>query len=254
MSVLQTLKPGVLAPLAQKQCALGIMTKFPQAGQVKTRLTPPLTPEEAAALNKCFLRDLSRSILLACRQAPARGVGIYTPEGSEAAFGTILPLGFFLLSQRGDSFGERLINATNDLFAVGFTSVCLINSDSPLVPASSFVIAANELTNEEDSIVLGPSDDGGYYLIGMKKAHRHLFQGVDWSTPRVLMQTKQRAAELGLEVGELPVSFDVDDGVALRRLSRELLTDQASAVAASTQKFLRELAAGGGRERILGKT
>src|ERR1700676_789529 len=92
-------------------CALGIMTKAPQAGKVKTRLTPPLTPEEAAKLNICFLRDLSQSITQACTEAPAHGVGVYTPVGAEDAYDDILPKGFFLISQRGLDFGERLISA-----------------------------------------------------------------------------------------------------------------------------------------------
>src|SRR5215470_4431671 len=102
MPVLKILDPKLPTPLATGHCALGIMTKLPQPGMVKTRLTPPLTADEAAALNKCFLRDLGRSILLACRQARAHGVGIYTPTGSEAAYSAFLPVGFFLLPQRGD--------------------------------------------------------------------------------------------------------------------------------------------------------
>jgi uncharacterized protein len=250
MPILEVLNPKVRAPLAAGHCALGIMTKFPQPGMVKTRLTPPLTAEEAAALNKCFLRDLGRSILLACRQAPARGVGIYTPVGSEGGYATILPLGFFLLPQRGNAFGERLIHALQDLFDVGFASVCLINSDSPLVPASSFVTAAKELAKEGDRVVLGPSDDGGYYLIGLKKMHRHLFEEIDWSTARVLAQTIRRAGEIALAVHELPAGFDVDDGATLRRLTKELVTNEASTIAPNTQRFLKENIAREGRAQI----
>src|SRR3954467_10920556 len=94
-------------------CALGIMTKAPEPGKVKTRLTPPLTSAEAAALNICFLRDLSNSIAIASQQTPARGVAIYTPAGREAAYDGILPAEFCLIVQRGDSFGERLELAVN---------------------------------------------------------------------------------------------------------------------------------------------
>src|ERR1700737_2364895 len=89
-------------------CALGIMTKAPQAGKVKTRLTPPLTTEEAAELNVCFLRDLSDSISEACKESSACGVGVYTPVGTEAVYETILPGDFFLIPQKGENFGERL--------------------------------------------------------------------------------------------------------------------------------------------------
>src|ERR1700704_4592741 len=116
MSVFQILDPSVIRHLPSKLCALGIMTKAPQAGKVKTRLTPPLTPQEAAEINVRFLRDVGCSINLASIKALARGVGVYTPVGSEAAYENVLPNGFFLLPQRGDGFGERLSFATEDLF------------------------------------------------------------------------------------------------------------------------------------------
>jgi rSAM/selenodomain-associated transferase 1 len=250
MPILKILDPKEPTPVAAGHCALGIMTKFPEPGTVKTRLTPPLTADEAAALNKSFLRDLGRSILVACREAQARGVAVYTPSGSEAGFSGFLPLGFFLLLQKGNTFGERLTNAAKDLFDVGFASVCLINSDSPLVPASSFAAAVKQLAKAGDRVVLGPSDDGGYYLIGMKKQHRHLFHNIDWSTSRVLAQTMRRASELGVPVNQLPAGFDVDDGATLRRLGKELLTGQTSAVAPSTQRFLKELLATGRHQHL----
>src|SRR5437868_13973958 len=95
--------------------ALAVMTKAPQAGRVKTRLTPPLSPEEAASLNICFLRDTSAAILTGARGRNAQGVGVYTPAGSEAAYREILPYEFILVPQRGDAFGERLLAATDDL-------------------------------------------------------------------------------------------------------------------------------------------
>src|SRR3954447_22597588 len=85
--------------VASGLCALGIMTKAPQAGRVKTRLSPPLTPDEAAALNICFLRDTARAISRA--DARARGVGVYTPVGEESAYRDILPGDFYLIPQRG---------------------------------------------------------------------------------------------------------------------------------------------------------
>src|SRR5712691_9229268 len=109
-------------------CALAVMTKAPRAGQVKTRLVPPLSPEDAAQLNVCFLRDTAAAITKACGTS-ARGVGVYTPIGAEAAYIDILPGDFELLPQRGDGFGERLAFATEDLFQCGFASVCLIDSD-----------------------------------------------------------------------------------------------------------------------------
>src|SRR5437016_1626463 len=94
-------------------CALAIMTKAPRAGTVKTRLQPPLTPEEAAELNICFLRDIAAAIAEAGEHS--KGVGVFTPEGSEKEYVDILPVEFDLIPQRGDGFGERLTNAANDL-------------------------------------------------------------------------------------------------------------------------------------------
>ena len=220
------------------------MTKAPRAGQVKTRLVPPLTPEDAAELNAAFLRDLSRSIVRACEMSPAHPVAVYTPTGSEEAYRNILPREFSLLPQRGESFGERLIFAAEDLFAVGFASVCLINSDSPTVREQNFAQAAIELAEPADRIVLGPADDGGYYLIGLKKMHRRLFEEIDWSTERVFGQTKKRAAELGLRVHELAGGLDVDDCTALLRLRDELMeSESAAGVAPHTRKILADLTA-----------
>ena len=260
-------------------CALAVMTKAPQAGRVKTRLVPPLTPEQAAELNKCFLRDTAAAISTACSRRPAGppkprrrvgdegkkqfkdagashskaatsacGIAVYTPVGAEFAYIDILPANFCLLPQRGEKFGERLYFAVEDLFNCGFDSVCLIDSDSPTVPAENFQQAVELLSMSEDRVVLGPSDDGGYYLIGVKKPHRHLFEQIDWSTERVLIQTMQRATEIGLELKLLPTGYDVDDGVSLQRLRKELLTDTTPADAAPhTREFLASFVA---REKL----
>jgi glycosyltransferase A (GT-A) superfamily protein (DUF2064 family) len=126
-----------------------------------------------------------------------------------------------------------------DLFKCGFESVCLIDSDSPTVPAENFAAAVELLDASNDRIVLGPCDDGGYYLIGLKRPHGQLFEEIAWSTERVLEQTIQRAAELGVEVKLLPAGYDVDDAASLRRLYDELLAETASTnTAPHTRKFL----------------
>jgi rSAM/selenodomain-associated transferase 1 len=235
-------------------CALGIMTKAPRAGAVKTRLQPPLTPEEAATLNVCFLRDIAAAIADACydhlRTPLARGVGVFTPRGSEDDYREILPAEFNLLPQRGIDFGQRLIQATKDLLRVGFESCCLINSDSPTVTADCFRIAVRSLhAGDERRLVLGPSEDGGYYLIGMKTLHRRVFEQIDWSTDRVFAQTLERAREIGLEIKLLPTIYDIDDSNSLRQLCQELLGGDDD-TAPATKEFLRRLIAREGRERI----
>src|SRR6184192_3690611 len=234
-------------------CALAIMTKAPRAGAVKTRLQPPLTPEEAADLNICFLRDIADAISRATcsgglrppeQNTITRGVGVFTPEGSEKEYTDILPVDFDLIPQHGNGFGERLTNAADDLLHVGFESCCLINSDSPTATAEAFREAVARLQSAYDRIVLGPSDDGGYYLIGMRKLNRHLFEEINWSTERVFAQTEERAREVGLKVHVLPKFYDVDDGAKLRRLCEELLGRNSQGdIAPVTTKFLAELIA-----------
>jgi len=239
----RVLDPAARAPIGKNLCALAVMTKAPRAGQVKTRLVPPLTPEEAAQLNVCFLRDTAAAIAKACGTT-ARGVGVYTPIGAEGAYIDILPSDFELLPQRGDGFGERLAFATADLFQCGFGSVCLIDSDSPTVSGDVYAGAVEMLSKAGDRVVLGPSDDGGYYLIGLKRTRRELFEQIDWSTERVLDQTKTRARELNLDVSLLRTGYDVDDAAALRRLCDELLSKSSDAeIAPNTRKFLASLAA-----------
>lgn len=205
----------------RNRCALTVMAKAPVAGQVKTRLTPPLTPEQAAGLNGCFLKDTVASLADASAATGARWVISYMPTGAEAAFRGILPPGALLLPQRGNGFGERLLRTTEDLFACGFSSVCLIDSDSPTVPTSAFVRAAEELAASGDRVVVGPSDDGGYYLLGVNQRHKHLFEHISWSTAEVGQQTRERAKQLGLPVVSLPAWYDVDDELSLERLRRE---------------------------------
>src|SRR6266849_4964031 len=140
-TVHHVLDPCVFDSSASGRCALAVMTKAPRAGQVKTRLVPPLTPDEAARLNVCFLRDTAAAIAEATGEI-ARGIAVYTPVGAEAAYTEILPVNFELVAQRGDKFGERLACATEDLFRIGFHSVCLIDSDTPTVSAEIYAEAA----------------------------------------------------------------------------------------------------------------
>ncbi|HEY4257374.1 MAG: TIGR04282 family arsenosugar biosynthesis glycosyltransferase [Candidatus Udaeobacter sp.] len=244
MKPFRVLDPTRPTSVSHSLCALAVMTKAPQAGQVKTRLVPPLTPNEAAELNKCFLRDTASRISRVTIDNDASGIAVYTPIGAESSYDDLLPGDFSLLPQRGVGFGERLYFAAEDLFRCGFDSVCLIDSDSPTVSAKNFSKAIAALKTHRDRIVLGPCDDGGYYLIGFKKSHRELFEQIDWSTERVFSQTMGRAREIGLEVKLLPPGYDVDDAASLRRLCNEVLRDNGCTdIAPHTRKFVGELIA-----------
>lgn len=203
-------------------CALAIMTKAPRAGCVKTRLSPPLTANEAAALQACFLKDTAECVAAATLGGRCAAVAAYTPEGAEPLFESLLPPGFRMVPQRGDGFGARLHNVAADVLRAGYAAVCMIDSDSPTLPPATFEAAAAALAAPGERVVLGPADDGGYYLIGMTAVRARLFAEIAWSTDQVLAQTIARARELNLEVVILPPWYDVDDSASLRRLCEEL--------------------------------
>jgi rSAM/selenodomain-associated transferase 1 len=247
MKPVESIKNG-MPFIAKHSCALGIMAKAPSAGVVKTRLTPPLTPEEASLLSSCFLRDTANNVhgLRAINRAD--GVIVYTPANEGSMFARLAPKGFQLLAQRGESLGDRLLNATSDLLASGYNSTCLINSDSPTLPTAILEAAIEVLEPDGDRLVLGPAEDGGYYLIGLKRAHQILFDRIAWSTSEVLAHTIDRARQISLEVVMLPSWYDVDDTTTLNRLCTELfLPDDSSRnghsiyAAPFTREYLRNL-------------
>jgi rSAM/selenodomain-associated transferase 1 len=244
------------SPTSKTKCALGLMAKAPLAGEVKTRLVPPLTQQEAAALNVCFLRDMAANIASVVASDKAHGLIVYTPIGAEFAFDGILPDGFRLLAQRGESLGDRLCNATEDLLTNGYDSLCLINSDSPTLPQSVYGQAIKSLSRRGDRVVLGAADDGGYYLIGLKKVHSNLFDRIAWSTADVLAHTVERAAEIGLEVEILPRWYDVDDAQTLNRLCEELFANprqDGAYQSPHTRAFLAALIEKEGAQRVCPK-
>jgi rSAM/selenodomain-associated transferase 1 len=239
------LDPATPIPVLGHLCALAVMAKAPKAGRVKTRLSPPLTLEQTAALNICFLMDTTANLATIPGSA---GVISYTPVGDEALFDGLLPETFGLVAQRGDGFGERLLYAAEDILAIGYGAVCLIDSDSPTVPAAAFQQAVEALARPGDRVVIGPSHDGGYYLIGLKQAHAEPFERITWSTASVFEETMERCAEAGLEVVVLPTWYDVDDGATLELLTGELLegrapefTSQPGYGAVRTREFLEAL-------------
>jgi len=236
------LQPGKPAWVGEGCCALVVMAKAPRPGKVKTRLSPPLTSDQASALNICFIRDTTENIKQVTEASNSAGLVAYTPIGDEAAFDGLLPGGFQLLAQRGDGFGERLLFVCEDLFTWGFASVCLIDSDSPTMPQPALLQAVKSLSRAGDRMLLGGSDDGGYYLIGVKRPHHRLFEQIDWSTERVFAQTLERAREIALPAELLPTWYDVDDAATLDRLQRELVSPHAGAYDAKhTRAYLESL-------------
>jgi len=211
-------------------CAIGVMAKAPQAGRSKTRLCPPLSPEQAASLSAAFLRDITENIALAARQVPVAGFVAYAPAGGEASFDGHLAAGTGLVLADGTppmpdgvaGFGRCLLHAIHALMAQGFGAAVVVNSDSPTLPTDLLVRTAEALLKPGERAVLGPAEDGGYYLLGMKAAHAALFTDIAWSTGSVAAATRERAGSIGLDLMELPIWYDVDDQASLLRLRHEL--------------------------------
>jgi rSAM/selenodomain-associated transferase 1 len=211
--------------------ALLVVAKRPVPGQTKTRLCPPLAPDQAARLYECFLRDTLEVV----RAVPnvARHIA-YLPRGESDYFRQLAP-DFALLPQSGESLGERLDNALTQCLNDGFARAVVMDSDSPtLLPA--YVSSAFDLLDQAD-VVLGPCEDGGYYLIGLKRSQSRLLRQVRMSTPDVLRDTLALADQDHLHVALLPAWYDVDTIQDLQRLQDELRTAK-DGLAQYTREFI----------------
>ena len=218
------------SPLQEaRSCGIAVMAKASTPGASKTRLVPPLTPDEAARCNTAFVRDVADNILAAAAQASIAGYMAFGPPEARPFFQENLPREIGLIEAWYPSLGDCLLSAIAQLFALGHTSAIVLNADSPTLPTSILIETTRVLAQPGDRVVLGPADDGGYYLLGVKDVHRRLFQDIAWSTERVARQTLDRAAELRLPVHLLPTWYDVDDIRALKMLLAELFENQSFA-------------------------
>lgn len=193
--------------------ALVAVAKPPLEGLVKTRLSPCLSPANAAALYKCLLDDIIAKL---AGHDDSEFWLAFTP-GGERYFSRNYPA-IRLLAQRGKHLGERLHHIFVDLFRSRYDEILVADTDSPTVPIASVEQAYRQLSEEGCDLVLGPSDDGGYYLIGLRRPVERIFHDIPWSTGSVLDATLTRARELALKVGLLPPAYDVDVEADLRRL------------------------------------
>ena len=217
------------------QTAVVIMAKMPEAGAVKTRLCPPLAPQTAAGLYRAFLLD---KIAQVRRLAQASPTIAYTPEESRGFFAELAP-DFTLILQQGADLGERLANSFAQCFAAGYTGVLAIDSDTPTLPTDFLQQAVQVVATPQTEVVIGPTEDGGYYLIGLRALHRELFTDMAWSTAAVVPETKQRAAAKGLNIAWLPSWFDIDTIEDLQRL-RAMLTQTSASEPRHTRQFFLE--------------
>jgi rSAM/selenodomain-associated transferase 1 len=202
-----------------KEVALAVMAKRPIAGRTKTRLCPPLSAEQAAALFEAMLLDTLQLVLELDGIRLAIGI---TPPEAAAFFRPISPEGTLFLPVDGADLGECLDRVLSRLLLEGYGKALALNSDGPSLPLGYLRQAIDRLDGAE--VVLGPSEDGGYYLIGLKAPQPGLFEGISWSTERVTEQTLAHAKDLGLTVALLPPWCDIDTPVDLERLQDELQT------------------------------
>jgi rSAM/selenodomain-associated transferase 1 len=202
------------------------MAKASIPGHTKTRLSPPLTPTEASELNTAFLVDIAENLACASEIADIASFIAFAPPGSAPFFEDHLPAHIGLMEIWFGDLGECLHQTTRMIFDLGYGAAVLLNSDSPTLPTQRLAITATALAAPGERVVLGPCEDGGYYLLGVKSLHRRLFEDVAWSTDQVAQQTLERAAELELETVVLPSWYDVDDVDSLQRLLRETLVEQ----------------------------
>jgi len=195
--------------------ALIVVAKRPAPGKTKTRLSPPLTPELASALYESFLFDTLDQV----RQvADSQHVIAYLDERDY--FKRVAP-DFELIPQEGHDLGERLDHAITSYLSRGYQRVVIMDSDSPTLPADYLSQAFHGLSDGAD-VVLGPCDDGGYYLIGCKSPAPRLLREVHMSTPTVAAETIALAKDEGLSLVTLPTWYDIADLVSLAGLVIEM--------------------------------
>jgi rSAM/selenodomain-associated transferase 1 len=184
------------------ESALLVIAKQPAPGQTKTRLTPPLTAEQAAELYGCFLADTLQ--LVRCVPRTDRLIA-YLPADAQSYFAALAP-DFDLVLQEGAGLGERLDNALSVCLRRGYKRAVILNSDGPTLPAA-YVERAFELLERGVDVTLGPTADGGYYLIGVTRPVTRLLREVRMSTPTVLADTLALADEEGLRVEPLSTTI-----------------------------------------------
>jgi glycosyltransferase A (GT-A) superfamily protein (DUF2064 family) len=211
-------------------CAIAVMAKAPRPGHVKTRLQGLLTAEEAAQVGAAFLADVTANVRAAAEAAPVHGYVAYAPAGHEARFDGVVAPGSRLVLADGalgeapgvEGFGRSLLHAVRTLLDMGYGAACVLNADSPTLPTAWLAGAARRLLIPGRRAVIGPADDGGYWLLGVQAPESELFSRIAWSTDAVAAATSERALGIGLPMDRLGTWFDIDDRAGLQRLVRSL--------------------------------
>jgi hypothetical protein len=193
------------------------MAKEPEPGNVKTRLCPPLTPVQAADLYEAFFLD-TVSLISGIQQTDV--FVAYDPHTALNYFSRILPETVKCIPQGRGDLGNRLSGISSIMFSQGYRKVIMLASDAPHLPQDRIRLAINSL--DDTDVILGPCDDGGYYLIGLRYPSPEVFEGIPWSTSRVLDLTIQRSRETGKTCELLPPCYDIDTWQDVKRLMRDM--------------------------------
>jgi rSAM/selenodomain-associated transferase 1 len=200
--------------------AIVIMAREPEPKKVKTRMTPQLNPTIAAELYQAFLLDKIEQV------GKIQGTDhfiAYTPNSSLPFFKEITLPDFSFIPQQGTDLGQRLDNVFAHLFKNKYEKVIITDSDSPNLPSEYLISGIHELDNAD--VVIGPCEDGGYYLIGLKERTPVLFQDIPWSTSKVAEITIESAKRLGKKISQRQDWYDVDTVEDLKRLKADLSSE-----------------------------
>ncbi len=217
--------------------ALIVFAKAPIEGYVKTRLCPPLTPDEAASLHGSLVLDLLErcQALKGCDRMLA---GSPTPD--HPFFGAMKTrFNIPICEQVGDDLGARMSHAFQSALGTSYQSAVIIGTDIPGITAQLISTALKAL--EDHDVVLGPTEDGGYYLIGLRSPTPKLFENIAWSTDAVFAQTQEKANAMGLSVKVLPMLRDLDTIEDLQAFIQESKDKQNQTFSSRTKNVLLEL-------------
>ena len=215
--------------------AIILFTRIPVPGKTKTRLQPFLTGEECCLLQQAFLTDIYRVLRVA--ETPCDIVVCYNPEGNVAGLEAILPKAHIFFPQQGEGLGEKMHNAIRHVLENGYNSCLLIGSDIPLLQPTAIDDALRLLGSHD--IVLCPTADGGYYLIGMNEPCEDVFR-LEYGTSGVLEKTLEAAASAGKTCAIGQSTMDIDNPQDLFSLA-QILAQENSPKCEATRKVLKKL-------------
>ncbi len=213
-----------------------IMAKVPRSGLVKTRLRPVLSDSQCVELAVCFLRDAAEK----AEKITENVIIAFTPADGEKELESFLPKRSNLIEQAGKDLGERMQSAISFAENKGYHPIIIIGTDSPTVPLQYVKNAFEVFENERTKSVLGAANDGGYYLIGLRRTADKIFDNVEWSSEKAFAQTAENARRIfGCEPVQIPSWYDVDTPQDLKILYREFLdNEEFKTVAPNTAKWI----------------